>query len=134
MADQVVIKVPRDELVAALGNNPRLVRAFENLMREVTVILPGETTLVLEIAQSARSTSEGLGLGVFGPRAPAPKSIRPGAGITSAADAAGQVLSADAGYIAQAARAFGPRAPAPQPQKPATDAQDILAARVFNRR
>lgn len=133
MADQVMISVTRDELYA-LFKNHKMVRAFENLMRTVTVETSGGNSTVLDIAQEARRNSEGLAVGALGPRAKVPPSVRPGEGLVSQPDAAGQVFGLDVGFAAMAARSFGNRPPIPPAQREPNDAQDILAARAFNRR
>ncbi len=131
MADeQPVIKLLRSELVAALGHNPRIIRAFENLMREVTVVLPSDNTLILGIAQEARNNAEGLALGALGPRSPVQQSVRAGEGIQATPDAAGQVFDTDPNYI----RAFAPRPPIPQPERPVDDGALVLAMQSFCQR
>lgn len=131
MADeQPLIKLLRSDLVAALGNNPRVIRAFENLLREVTVVLPGDNTMILGIAQEAQRNAEGLALGALGARQHVPQSIRAGDGIQSTQDAAGQTLAADPNYI----RAFAPRPPATLPDRPVDDGSLMLAAQAFAHR
>lgn len=158
MASSPSINVTRDKLFAIFKNH-ELVRAFELLFREVTVVIPGDNTIILGIAQQARSNSEGLALGAIGPRASVPADHRAGEGLVETPDAAGKTFGLDVGFAAMASRSFGPRPsipvaqrqvndgdlvmamrafanrpPAPIAQRPPNDAQDILATRVFNRR
>lgn len=158
MASSPSINVTRDKLFAIFKNH-ELVRAFELLFREVKVVIPGDNTIILGIAQEARSNSEGLALGALGPRSPVPLDHRAGEGLVETPDAAGKTFGLDVGFSAMAARSFGSRASipaaqrpvndndfimaarafgnrpsAPIAQRPPNDAQDILAARVFNRR
>lgn len=133
MAEQVLINVTREQLYAVFKNHA-MVRAFENLMRTVTIETPGGDSTILDIAQEARRNSEGLALGAMGPKRAIPPSIRAGSGITSTPDAAGQTLDVDPGYAAMAGRSFGHRPPVPQSQRDPSDDQYILASRAFNRR
>jgi hypothetical protein len=127
MADSLVVKtlksITRAELEAVFPKSPRLVRAFENLLADVAETLPGAVGLTGDDIHA-------LQLGAYA-RPPTPMSIRAGAGLLAAPDAAGVALSLDLAQAVGAMAAFMPRQP-PATVRP-DDVQLVLAGQIFRR-
>lgn len=149
MADQITVatqRLTREQIAAIVGNNPRAVKLFENLLADVSATIPEVMT------EQDRAILSGH-LGVFGSRPQPVTDTRAGDGISIVRDAAGYLVAVDLGFLVSALAPFL-RKPAQAPDvRPGTgvavskdaagyvvsstigadNADGIIANRVFRR-
>ena len=91
MADEITVRtqrITRDQIAAAVGNNPRFIKLIELLTQDLSSALPAAIA-------SLSSSIDGVELGVLGNRPSVERDVRPGFGILVDQDAAGYALRVD---------------------------------------
>lgn len=129
MADTVSSQPINRSQLAKVFPTQELIRWAENLTADATVVLPD----ALIAAQLALAGVDALNTGVFGPKQPIPKGVRPSGFITVSEDGGGYVVGINEYQLFIAMQTY--LRPSFRQQPPsATDAQNILANRVFAKR
>lgn len=113
-------RLTREQIAVIVGNNPRAIKQFESMVGDVVETLPDAIdAAVTRVALSRPAIN--------------PTRVRAFDGVTVSLEPGGYAIGLDMGYVIGSVAAFIQRKQAPQ--APAfTDAQNILAGRVFARR